>query len=128
MESFANAGVKPLVIEPKLSLSRAARLSAYLELTKPRITLLVVLTAMAGFCLASSAGIDYTALLNMSLGIALLSSGIATLNQYLERDTDGLMRRTESRPLPAGKLRPSHALVFRIITFRHRNHISLGVD
>lgn len=112
MESFANAGIKPLVIEPKTSLSRAARLSAYIELTKPRITLLVVLTAMAGFCLASGASVNYAALLNMSFGIALLSSGIAALNQYIERDTDRLMHRTQSRPLPSGKLQPARALVF----------------
>jgi protoheme IX farnesyltransferase len=46
------------------------------------------------------------------LGIGLLSSGIATLNQYAERDLDGLMRRTANRPLPAGKLAPWEALAF----------------
>lgn len=114
MESFANAVAKPVAVEPEPSISRGSTLSAYIELTKPRITLLVVLTAMAGFCLASTNGINYTALVNMSLGIALLSSGIATLNQYIERDTDGLMRRTESRPLPSGKLPSSHALIFGV--------------
>ena len=112
MESFANVVAKPLVIERKPELSRSSRLVAYVELTKPRITMLVVLTAAAGFCLGSSSGIDYVGLLNMAVGIALLSSGIATLNQYIERDTDGLMRRTEGRPLPAGKLAPTEALIF----------------
>jgi protoheme IX farnesyltransferase len=83
-------------------------------LTKPRITLLVVLTAAAGFCLGSEKGIDYVRLLNMSLGIALLSSGIATLNQFIERDLDRLMRRTESRPLPSGKLLAKYALWFGV--------------
>jgi heme o synthase len=50
----------------------------------------------------------------MAIGVALLSSGIATLNQYLERDTDGLMRRTESRPLPSGKLSAKAALAFGV--------------
>jgi protoheme IX farnesyltransferase len=90
----------------------AGKLSAYMELTKPRITMLVVLTAAAGFCLGSMGAIDYPKLLRLSLGIALLSSGIATLNQFLERDTDRLMRRTESRPLPAGRLLPLQALIF----------------
>jgi len=94
------------------SLSLAERLSAYAELTKPRITFLVVLTAAAGFCMGSSAGIDYFRLLNMSVGIALLSSGIATLNQYFERALDGLMRRTQSRPLPSGRLAPVEAALF----------------
>ena len=88
------------------------RLSAYLELTKPRITFLIVLTAAAGFFLGSSGAINYLMFAHAMIGISLLSSGIATLNQYMERDLDGLMRRTASRPLPAGKLAPVEALVF----------------
>ncbi|HVF91935.1 MAG TPA: heme o synthase [Blastocatellia bacterium] len=90
----------------------APALSDYLELTKPRITLLVVLTAAAGFCLGARQGIDYFRLLSMSFGIALLASGISTLNQYIERDSDRLMRRTEKRPLPDGRLTATSALVF----------------
>lgn len=93
-------------------LSARERVAAYLELTKPRITFLIVLTAAAGFALASSAHIDYTGLLRSMLGIALLSSGIATINQYMERDLDALMRRTANRPLPSGKLLPNEALMF----------------
>src|SRR5215212_8303933 len=80
------------------------RLSAYLELTKPRITFLIVLTAAAGFCLGTAGSINYLLLFHGMIGIALLSSGIATLNQYMERDLDALMRRTAMRPLPSGKL------------------------
>jgi protoheme IX farnesyltransferase len=76
--------------------------------------MLVVLTAAAGFCLGSAEGIDYTGLFNMTAGIALLASGISTLNQYIERDLDRLMRRTESRPLPSGKLVPRAALIFGV--------------
>jgi protoheme IX farnesyltransferase len=92
-------------------LSARDRIAAYLELTKPRITFLIVLTSAAGFCLAS-AKVDYFGLLTAMAGIALLSSGIATLNQYMERDLDRLMRRTENRPLPSGKLAPWEALCF----------------
>ena len=102
------------MITNRASLSFAAKLSAYAELTKPRITFLVVLTAAAGFCMGSAAGIDYVRLLNMGIGIALLSSGISALNQYLERDLDGLMRRTQERPLPSGKLLPIEAAIFGI--------------
>lgn len=116
MESLADSVIsnKPLVIARKPSLSMAEKISAYVELTKPRITLLVVLTAAAGFCLGSEQGVDYVRLFNLSVGIALLSSGIATLNQYIERDLDGLMRRTESRPLPCGKLPAACALSFGV--------------
>jgi len=94
-------------------LGARARAAAYLELTKPRITSLIVLTSAAGFCLASRS-VDYVALLSAMTGIALLSSGIATLNQYMERDLDGLMRRTADRPLPSGKLAPWEALWFGV--------------
>ena len=97
---------------PRLSLRD--RVSAYCELTKPRITFLIVLTSAAGFGMASRGGIDYLAMLSALFGIAILSSGIATLNQYAERDIDGLMRRTASRPLPSGKLLPWEALAFGV--------------
>lgn len=111
MESLAGQ----VVITDRSSLSVSERLAAYAELTKPRITFLVVLTAAAGFCMGSGSGVDYLRLMNMSIGIALLSSGLATLNQYIERDLDRLMRRTQARPLPAGKLLPAEALMFGIL-------------
>ena len=86
--------------------------SAYLELTKPRITFLIVLTSAAGFCLGSPGAVDYALLTHAMIGIALLSSGIATINQFMERDLDALMRRTEKRPLPTGRLLPFEALWF----------------
>lgn len=88
------------------------KLLAYVDLTKPRITFLIVLTSAAGFCLGAKGSLDYLRFTHAMLGIALLSSGIATLNQYMERDLDGLMRRTMLRPLPSGKLAPIEALIF----------------
>jgi len=95
-------------------LTTRERAGAFAELTKPRITGLIVLTSAAGFALASSGRIDYLRMISAMIGIALLSSGIATVNQYMERDLDALMRRTASRPLPSGKLLPWEALVFGI--------------
>src|SRR5215212_585970 len=99
---------------PAGPLALRERLGAFVELTKPRITFLIVLTSAAGFCLGSKGRFDYIALFNSLFGIALLSSGIAALNQYIERDLDGRMRRTLTRPLPAGKLSPSAALAFGV--------------
>jgi heme o synthase len=112
MEEFAIDLRSGVAVVERTRLSFRERVAAYAELTKPRITFLIVLTSAAGFALASRSGIDYVALVRALLGIGLLSSGIATLNQYAERDLDGLMRRTANRPLPAGKLAPWEALAF----------------
>src|SRR5258705_664373 len=93
-------------------LSGRERFAAYLELTKPRLTFLIVLTAAAGFALASQARIDYSGLVRAMVGIALWSSALAAINQYMERDLDALMRRTANRPLPSGKLRPGEGVAF----------------
>src|SRR3712207_316167 len=90
------------------------KFAAFVELTKPRITFLIVLTSAAGFCLGSEGVVDYRALAHALFGIALLSSGIATLNQFMERDLDGRMRRTATRPLPTQKLSPRQALLFGV--------------
>ena len=100
--------------EAVVSLNVRARATAYLELTKPRITSLIVLTSAAGFVLGSQSTVDYVKLAHAMVGIALLSSGIGTLNQFMERDLDGLMRRTADRPLPSRRLFPFEALWFGV--------------
>ncbi|HKZ80084.1 MAG TPA: heme o synthase [Pyrinomonadaceae bacterium] len=113
MEEFAlDLNRTAVGVLERVRLPLRERFAAYLELTKPRITFLIVLTAAAGYGLASRDGIDYKALTSAMIGIALLSSGIATLNQYIERDLDRLMRRTADRPLPSGKLVAWEALLF----------------
>src|SRR6195256_634907 len=105
----------PLVHEAvRPSSTLREKVSAYLELTKPRITFLIVLTSAAGFCLGSRGAVDYLLLTHAMIGIALLSSGLATVNQFMERDLDALMRRTEKRPLPTGRLLPFEALWFGV--------------
>lgn len=113
MKEFA-IDLNPAAVAEIGPLTARERMSAYLELTKPRITFLIVLTAAAGFCLASRGNLNYVVFSNAMIGIALLSSGIATLNQYIERDLDGLMRRTATRPLPSGRLLPWEALCFGV--------------
>ncbi len=76
------------------------KLAAYVELTKPRIAFLLVLTAAAGFYLGSDKGFDWLLFANSMVGISLLAFGVATLNQFIERKTDKLMTRTAVRPLP----------------------------
>jgi heme o synthase len=93
-------------------LSLRGKLAAFVELTKPRITGLIMLTAAAGFCLGSEGGTNWLLLTHAMIGIGLLASGLGTLNQFMERDLDLLMRRTSDRPLPTGRLRPYDALWF----------------
>jgi protoheme IX farnesyltransferase len=97
---------------PSATLSLPDKLRAFVDLTKPRITFLVVLTTVAGFCLGSPSGIDWLQMVNLLVGVAVLSSGIATINQWMERDLDALMLRTRMRPLPTGKLNANQALIF----------------
>lgn len=96
--------------------SRRQSLAAYLELTKPRILILILLTSIAGFCLASQNSINTRLLAHMSIGVGLLAAGIAALNQFFERDIDRVMRRTERRPLPSGRITPTRACLFGILT------------
>ena len=88
------------------------RAADLVELAKPRITLMVALTAGAGFALASGRAIDPLRLAHTMIGTALLAAGASALNQLIERETDRLMRRTADRPLPAGRMHPDGALAF----------------
>lgn len=87
----------------------------YFQLIKPRITILILLVAMAAFYLADPGSMDWKKFTVMIVATALLASGIFALNAYLERDTDLLMRRTASRPLPGKRLLPRQALAFGVI-------------
>lgn len=89
---------------------------AYVTLTKPDVTFLVVLTTVAGFYLGSSGSPNWILLLYTVCGTTLVAGGTAALNQYMERDIDAVMRRTASRPLPSGLLRRGQVLVFGLAT------------
>jgi len=87
------------------------KLPAFFELTKPRVMRSVILTSAVGFYLASSGRLDLLLLFHTLVGTTLLSGGAAVLNEFLEREADGRMRRTCSRPLPSGRLSEGDALI-----------------
>jgi len=89
-------------------------LADLLRLTKPRLEILVVFAAAAGFCLANRAGIDWGQLCFLLLGMALVSGAAGTLNQVLETCQDGQMARTCARPLPSGRVGRRVALLLGI--------------
>lgn len=84
-------------------------------LTKPRITLMVVLTALVGYWVATPM-FDWMLLLHTLVGTGLLSTGSSILNQVVERRTDANMRRTANRPLPSGRLKVGPALTLGLLT------------
>ncbi len=89
-------------------------LADYAELTKPRITALILMSTLVGFYLGSGSELNFLLLGQTLLGTALVASGTAALNQFWERATDAKMLRTKDRPLPAGRLEPRNALWFGI--------------
>lgn len=82
------------------------------DLVKARLTLLVLLTLAVGFLMGAQGPLDFTRLFHALAGTALLAGGAAALNQFLERDLDARMRRTQTRPLPSGRMQPGAALSF----------------
>ena len=89
---------------------------AYVVLTKPDVTFLVVITTVAGFYLGSVGPMDWARLAHTLFGTLLVAGGTAALNQYVERDMDALMRRTAARPLPTATLKPLEVLIFGAAT------------
>ena len=92
--------------------ARGGRAGAYLELTKPGITIFVAVTAAAGYLMAAIPAVRLSALLHLVAGIGMSTAGSLALNQYLERESDGLMLRTRGRPVPSGRIPPGHARLF----------------
>jgi protoheme IX farnesyltransferase len=103
----ARASVRP---------AAAARIADYLMLTKPRISVLVLLTVSAGYALGSVDPWRGLPLVYALFGIALVAASSSAFNQLLERDSDARMLRTFDRPLPAGRLSPAEVLLFGAFT------------
>jgi protoheme IX farnesyltransferase len=89
-----------------------SRPAAYLALTKPDVSFLVVITTFAGYVLGARGTLDFVRLSHTVFGTTLVAAGTAALNHYFERLTDARMRRTAVRPLPSGQLQPREALWF----------------
>ena len=86
----------------------------YIEFTKPRLVLMILITTAAGFYLGSPNAVNWVQFLHTLIGAGLTAAGVLGLNQYLERDIDAKMPRTQNRPLPAGRMCPIKALLFGV--------------
>lgn len=92
-----------------------SRARDYLALTKPRIAVLVLFTVGAGTLLAAAPALPWLTLFHAVFGTALVAAGASALNQWLEKHTDARMRRTQDRPLPAGRLSMAEVFAFGVL-------------
>jgi len=95
-----------------VDLTLASRANAYIALTKPDVSFLVLMTTAAGYYMGVRGPVNWLHMVHVVFGTLLIAGGIAALNHYVERDSDRTMRRTASRPLPSGVLQPPQALAF----------------
>ena len=91
------------------------RVSTFVELTKPRLVSMILITTSVGFYLASSQSLEWLKFIHTIIGTGLSAAGVLALNQYLERDLDAQMVRTYHRPLPDRRLQPTTALSFGVL-------------
>lgn len=97
------------------TLSTRAGWRDYLELTKPKVVALMIITSAIGMLLASEAAVPWQTLLLGNLGIALCAGSAATVNHVVDRRIDILMARTQRRPLAQGRVNPLNALLFAVL-------------
>jgi len=90
-------------------------IAPYIELTKPRITWLILMSTGIGYYFGAREGWSWASILHTLCGTGLIASGTAALNQWYEHKADALMRRTQDRPIPSGRLTRPDALVFAIM-------------
>jgi len=95
-------------------LTQSNKLGAYISLTKPDVSFLVLMTTGTGFYMGARGPIDWLHMLHVVFGTMMIAAGTAALNHYIERESDRYMRRTASRPLPTRQLTPAEALRFGV--------------
>jgi protoheme IX farnesyltransferase len=99
---------------PAIDLTVSARAGGYVALTKPDVSFLVLMTTASGFYMGARGPIAWLHMAHVVFGTMLIAGGTAALNHYIERDSDGSMRRTAARPIPSGLLQPREALLFGV--------------
>lgn len=97
---------------PLVSVSIKTKLTDYVQLTKPGISIMAGITAFAGFILGSDGAVDGVKLFHTTVGTLLISAGAGAINMLLEKDIDARMRRTKTRPLPSGRMKKGEVLFF----------------
>ena len=93
----------------------SSRANAYVALTKPDVSFLVLMTTAAGYYMGARGPVGWLHMIHTVFATMLIAAGTAALNHYIERESDRYMRRTASRPLPSGVLQPHEALWFGVV-------------
>jgi heme o synthase len=126
----ASRGAFPVAVDGQRDWARSwKRVQDFVELTKPRLVLMVLVTAGVGFYLGSTGGTDAVRIVPTLIGTALAAAGALVLNQFAERDVDARMQRTRQRPLPDGRVQPWEALAFgTLLTLAGLACLALGVN
>lgn len=88
----------------------------YIALSKPRVVVMILAVTVAGFYMGASQTLDWLSLLHVLIGMALASGGTLALNQFMERREDAVMKRTQGRPLPDGRILPTSAFTAGLIS------------
>lgn len=103
-------------IDEKIPVERSISdiFSDYYQLTKPGITLAVLASMLVGFVLGSGGDINYLTLVHAIVGTWLIAAGTGAHNQFMERQLDGLMKRTEKRPLPDQRIPAKNGMIFSL--------------
>lgn len=103
------------VDEPARSTLALSRAADFIAFVKPRLVLMILITTAAGFYIGSQQAVNWLRCLHTLIGAGLTAAGVLGLNQYLERDIDAQMKRTQDRPLPGGRMLPLEALLFGVM-------------
>ena len=103
------------ITDPRAVVTAGDRVRAYVELTKPRIIELLLITTVPAMIVAAEGWPGLGLIVATLVGGTLSAAGANTLNQVLDRDIDRVMRRTASRPLPTDRVTPGHATVFGVV-------------
>jgi heme o synthase len=98
-----------------IALRHTSRISDYVMLMKPELTLLSVSTAVGSAYIALQGSKQYSLLFHTLIGTILVGGAAGVLNQYIEHQYDAMMKRTEHRPLPSGRIQPAEALLFGVV-------------
>ena len=105
------------------------RVADFIELVKPRLVVMILITTAAGFYLGAQQTVDWLRCLHTLVGAGLTAAGVLGLNQYLERDVDAQMKRTQERPLPGGRMHPLTALLIgSILTGGGMLYLTISVN